>query len=504
MEETTREASSRRTFWLVLSVATALRMLLAAVVPLSGDEAYYWDCSRHQDWSYFDQPPLVIWSMIPFRLLLGETSLAIRMPAIIASLGLGLSLPPLARRLGGGYREATHAYLWMCTMPLFLAGSFYASTDIAMIAFYVATTYSAVALAQGERRAWWGFGLALGLASLAKFPGVLALSAIFPALLNPTVRRQLATPTPWLAAVVALAVTLPVWIWGAQHGWDNFYFQLEGRQQIGEFGAKHLAEFVIANMLLASPVLFVAMALAWRRGLVRKDAGWKALAVAAACPFVFFGVVSLRTEVGGHWGAPGLVLGATLFALTPYTRSRQALAYISGAFGGLVTAFALIVLIFPVALFEADWTRAPWFGRIRAEVLNPLVGNTAAVREIERRRRPDELVASESYTNVHLFAFLAERQQLSLVLADINDGEHGLASLYWHTPDEFEGRDVLFVTRNPWLRIEQLAPYFAHVEEVAPIEIRRDGELVRYLRLFRGTDLRHATPAFSRLDRRGS
>src|SRR6185295_10579187 len=105
MEEATRDASSRRTFWLVLSVATALRMLLAAVVPLSGDEAYYWDCSRHPDWSYFDQPPLVIWAMRPFRLLLGETSLAIRMPAILASLGLGLCLPPLARRLGGGYRE---------------------------------------------------------------------------------------------------------------------------------------------------------------------------------------------------------------------------------------------------------------------------------------------------------------------------------------------------------------------------------------------------------------
>ena len=504
MEEATREASSRRTFWLVLSVATALRMLLAAVVPLSGDEAYYWDCSRHPDWSYFDQPPLVIWAMRPFRLLLGETSLAVRMPAILASLGLGLCLPPLARRLGGGYREATHAYLWMCTMPLFLVGSFYASTDVAMMAFYVATTWSAVALAQGERRAWWGFGLALGLASLAKFPGVLALSALVPALMNPTVRRQLATPTPWLAALVALAVTLPVWIWGAQHHWDNFYFQLEGRQELGEIGVKHLAEFFVANMLLASPVLFIAMALAWRHGLVHKDPGWKALAVAAACPFVVFGIVSLRTRVGVHWGAPGLILGATMFALTPSTRSRRALATISGAFGGLVTAFALIVVLWPVALFEADWTKAPWFGRIRAQVLNPLVGNSAVVREIERLRRPDELVASESYTTVHLFAFLSERQQLSLVLADINHGEHGLASLYWHTPDELQGRDVLFVTRNPWLTIEQLEPYFAHVEEVAPIEISRDGELVRYFRVFRGTDLRHVSPAFSRLDRRGS
>ena len=97
MEETTREARSRRTFWIVLAVATAFRILLAAVVPLSGDEAYYWSCSRHVDWSYFDQPPLVIWFMSPFRLLLGETSLAVRMPAILASLGIW-ALPAAARR----------------------------------------------------------------------------------------------------------------------------------------------------------------------------------------------------------------------------------------------------------------------------------------------------------------------------------------------------------------------------------------------------------------------
>ena len=61
-----------RLWWTVLVATTLLHVVLAAVLPLSGDEAYYWDCSRHLDWSYFDQPPLVIWSMIPFRAVLGD------------------------------------------------------------------------------------------------------------------------------------------------------------------------------------------------------------------------------------------------------------------------------------------------------------------------------------------------------------------------------------------------------------------------------------------------
>ena len=108
------------------------------------------------------------------------------------------------------------------------------------------------------------------------------------------------------------------------------------------------------------------------------------------------------------------------------------------------------------------------------------------------------IVASESYTTVHLFAFLSG-ERLPLVLGDVNAGEHGLSSLYWHTPGSLEGRGVLFVTRNHWIRIDQLEPYFAQVEEVAPIEIRHEGTLIRRYRAFRGTKLSNVTPAFSRL-----
>jgi 4-amino-4-deoxy-L-arabinose transferase-like glycosyltransferase len=498
MEDTHGESSSRRAFWVVLSIATVARVVLASVVPLSGDEAYYWDCSRHLDWSYFDQPPLAIWSMIPFRMLLGETSLAVRMPAILASLAIGLCLPPLARRLGGGYREATHAYLWMCAMPLFLLGSFYASTDILVSALFVATTWSAVALAQGERHAWWGFGVSIGLAILAKFPGVLALAAVVPALFNPDVRRQFGTWTPWLAALAGLALTVPIWIWGGQHDWANFTFQLRGRHDIEPLGAKHLAEFVGANMLLATPALFVAIAIAWWRGFRRADLAWKAIAVAAAAPFVVFGIVSLRARVGAHWGGPGLVLGALMLALAPAARPRRALAIVSGAIGGLVALLVLVIVLAPTPLLRMDWSDLGRLERIRTKVLHPIVGNDEVVREIELIRRADEIVASESYTVVHLFGFLSNGR-LPMLLGDVVNGEHGLGSLYWHTPDSLRGRNVLFVTQHPGEWIARLAPYFDHVEEIAPVEVRRDGEVVRRFRVFRCGNLLRPEQAFSRL-----
>jgi len=104
----------------------------------------------------------------------------VRAPAIVASLLIGLMLLPLVRRLGGTGRHAALAYLALHLAPLMFLGSFYASTDIAMAAAFVGATWAAVALAQGERRAWWGFGIATGLGFLAKFPIVTVLPALLP------------------------------------------------------------------------------------------------------------------------------------------------------------------------------------------------------------------------------------------------------------------------------------------------------------------------------------
>lgn len=194
--------------------------------------------------------------MVPFRALLGETAIAVRAPALLASLLIGLFLLPLVRRLGGGPRQAAAAYLLLHAMPAFLLGSSYASTDVAMSAAYVAATWAAVALAQGERRAWWGFGLAIGLGFLAKFPTVLVLPALLPALLDRSRGHRFAALRdwrPWLAGAVALALTAPVWLWAAAHHWDNLRFQLVGRHQVEGFTLRHLGEFLGANLLLASP-----------------------------------------------------------------------------------------------------------------------------------------------------------------------------------------------------------------------------------------------------------
>ena len=345
---------SRRSFIVVLVAATLLHVVLAVATPVSGDEAYYWDCSRHLDWSYFDQPPLVIWAMVPFRAIFGECRLAVRAPAVLASLLIGVFMLPLVRRLGGGYRHASVAYLVLHGTPLFFLGSFYCSTDIAMGAAYLAATWAAVALAQGASRAWWGFGIAVGLGFLAKFPVVVVLAALAPALVRGAAGRDLRTPTPYLAAALSGALTLPVWLWGAQHEWANIIFQLAGRHDSSGFTLRYLGEMLAGVLVLLTPFLAVAAAVAWWLSRPDRDAGWVVARVAAIAPLVFFGLVSLRTRVAPHWVAPGVMVAFVMLPLVAF-RWRRGLQLAGVVAGVGLSLAAIAVVLAPESLLAVEW-----------------------------------------------------------------------------------------------------------------------------------------------------
>jgi hypothetical protein len=481
----------------VLLAGTLLHVLLAVTLPLSGDEAYYWDCSRHLDWSYFDQPPLAIWTMVPARWLLGETRLAVRLPSILASLLTGLMLLPLVRRLGGEARHAAWAWLVLHGMPIFFIGAFYASTDVMMTTATVGATWAIVAICQGEGRAWWGLGVAIGLGFLAKFPVVLVLPALLPVLLHQRLRAELRTPRPYLAATIAALLTAPVWIWAVGHGWINVLFQLEGRHHGGTITLKYLGEFVAANLGLASPLLAIAMLVAWARRWREPDPGWRALLLAVALPIAVFGLVSLRTRVGAHWGGPGLILGVVPLVLTRF-RWRRGLV-IAGAATGLALSLLVVgIVAAPEKLVGLEWSYSGRSHRISTRKLAAAIGNDELLAGVRAARRPGELVASESYSTVHLLAFWSGGE-LPTRLAHVKPGKHGLASLYWYHPDELVGRDVLFVTEKHQVD-EPLGRIFADLTELEPIRIERNGELVRTIRLLRCRDLQTPAGAFTRLE----
>lgn len=495
----------RRYLLLVLAVTLA-HAVGAMMFPISGDEAYYWDCARHPDWSYFDQPPLTIWIVTAARPILGDTRLAARLPAVLAGLAIGLFLPPLIRRLGGTIRDAAWTLLLLHALPIFALGLSYTSTDVVMAACYVGAVWAAIAVAQGNRRAWWGLGVALGLGFLAKFSIVAAFLPAAVALTSRKARSDLATPVPWLAALLSACLTLPVWIWGARHDWDNILFQVAWRHSGGEVTLKYLGEFIGATILLASPILAVLLAASCVRAAKHREPAWYVALAGALAPFLFFGFVALKTRVGAHWGAPGLVLMVVLMVLTG-TGGRWS-RRLGVGLGVAITLLVLTAAAMPEKLAGLEWTYRGRPNKISASKLQLILGNEEiAAGVLERRDEwardlgvpPETIYAvTQSYTSVHLFAFLADRP-LDTRLLHVTYGKHGLASLYWHRPEDFADRPLLFFTEEK----QYADPLKRHFGQVTPdrpftVDLGEAGE--RTVLVYRVRDPLDPKRTMSRLD----
>src|SRR5262249_5845274 len=66
------------------------------------DELYYIACSKHLDWGYVDQPPLIAVLTRIMRALFGDSLLAIRFLPAVAGAAEVLLTAGIARELGGG------------------------------------------------------------------------------------------------------------------------------------------------------------------------------------------------------------------------------------------------------------------------------------------------------------------------------------------------------------------------------------------------------------------
>ena len=109
-------------------------------------------------------------------------------------------------------------------------------------------------LRQGKLRHWILLGAALGLAWWAKyFVVILATPLALFLLLDPQARRRLASPGPWIAAIVTLVVVAPNLYWLVQHGSQPFgYAQARAAAPGGALDhLVHPAEFVGGQIVRA-------------------------------------------------------------------------------------------------------------------------------------------------------------------------------------------------------------------------------------------------------------
>ena len=198
----------------------------AAAYGYMTDELYYLDSLDRLAWGYVDHPPLSIVVLWAVDAVLGHSIFAIRLLPALLGAGAVLLSGALARELGGGRAAQLLAALATLLCPTLLGmTSFYSMNAVDVLVWPLAGWLWLRIARGGDRRLWLALGAVLGLGLLNKYSVAWLGAGIALALVFTPQRRWLGTPWPWLAAALALALSVPHLLWQAQHDWPFLEFQ---------------------------------------------------------------------------------------------------------------------------------------------------------------------------------------------------------------------------------------------------------------------------------------
>jgi 4-amino-4-deoxy-L-arabinose transferase-like glycosyltransferase len=291
----------------LIAAMTALRVVYASVIDLRTDEAYYWTWSKENVLSFLDHPPMIAWFIRFGTTIFGDTNLGVRFAGIVAMLITQLLLADIARRVTHDIRAVVLALLMPEAAVYYGLLMAKVSPDVALIPFAVAMLWALVRLKESDDARWWlAAGVFAGLALLSKFTAVMLVPAVAAFMLVPDWRRRwLSSPYPWLAALIVVALFLPVLIWNAGHDWASFRFQLVRATATHEISLRTVGDFIGLQFGLVGfvllPVVLSGVALTAWRGYRRLDAVAILLSTAVIVPLGYFFWKSLTLRVGDTW-----------------------------------------------------------------------------------------------------------------------------------------------------------------------------------------------------------
>jgi 4-amino-4-deoxy-L-arabinose transferase-like glycosyltransferase len=214
-----------RWLWPALILMTLWRIAVAWGLPVTQDEAYYYDWARSLAWGYFDHPPGVALLGLGTRLV-PASALAARAGAVLAATLTLVVLMRFYRACGlrAGGEQLLALVLAFATLPG-LASGIVTTPDTVLALCWAIALNEALAALRGAHRRWLTAGLATGLGLLGKYNMVL-IGPVFLLTLLWADPKALRTRWPYLGGLVALIVFLPNILWNAENHWVTMRFQL--------------------------------------------------------------------------------------------------------------------------------------------------------------------------------------------------------------------------------------------------------------------------------------
>jgi 4-amino-4-deoxy-L-arabinose transferase-like glycosyltransferase len=306
------------------------------------DELYYLDCGRHPAFGYVDFPPLVPLLARLETGLLGVSPWALRvLPSLLGGFLVALS-GAYVRRLGGSLRLQALALLAAIAAPFLLGSNWVFQTVTFDQVTWVVAIYWFLCLVVDRRPRYWIYlGITLGIGLEVKYTIVgLILGIGIAIVLTPSLRRELRTKYPSIAAGIALLIWAPNLVWQVAEGFPSLSY-ITNHSGSGGGPVIYLVEFAVYFFFLL-PLWLAGMISLFRSRQLRP------IGIACAVPLLLF------LFVGKSYYAAGTIpvaMAQGLMAISqlkrPRLRSGLQIAVVVSSVLEFAVFFFLVVPVTP-------------------------------------------------------------------------------------------------------------------------------------------------------------
>jgi 4-amino-4-deoxy-L-arabinose transferase-like glycosyltransferase len=506
------------------------------------DEAYYYLYTLHLDWSYFDHPVFVALTTGFGPWLTGVVSqFTIRLGTLILHTGSLLLLYLTSKRLFSA-KAAILTLAIASITPIFQIGfGTLTLPDSPLMFFWSASLYCA----SGEffrqpctqkhselnhesdsnlylpsyRLAI--LGILVGLACLSKYHGfVLGFGLIGFCLTSRRYRSVFYSPWTWLGLGLFFLVIFPTLFWNIQYDWVSFRFQSQRAVPKSGYNLLSVVGVCLAGIAYMFPSIgFPLWSVSLRATLTRTIQLFSQKRVTDKKNFqskerlilwVSLPLILGFTLMGGYrqilpaWSMPGFWGITLLLGKQAVIWQQQSPGKLRRWLFGSGMAIASILLVVLLHLTTGTLQK-PSQNAFMGGFLPPKNDPSTELIDIEQLRhsfgespvfraalqKSSFIFTNRYYIGGPIAMSLKAITNIPITCFDIGQDLRGFA--FWSKPDEWLGKDALYITTAPFnLRTDLMASYrnyFSSVTEIETIPIRRGGEVINMIYVYQAKTL---------------
>lgn len=397
---------------------------------------------HHLDWGSADQPPVTPLLAALMDLIAPGSTLALRIPAILATAGAVVVAALIARELGADRRaQVLTAVAQATALWVTLAGHWLTPYTLEPVQWLVIIWLLVRWIRTREDRLLLILGVAAGIAAETKLQVLLLCAVLLLTVLITGPRELLRRPLLWVGVGVAALISLPTLIWQATQGWPQLQMGPVAASELALYGGR--PGLSIALIIMAGVMGTVLVIYGWWRLLrAEEHRAHRFLAITFIVLYVFFVVTGGRPYyLNGLFGVLAAVGAVGLQRRREQRQVRWRWVAWPAAALSAVAAAALFGTSLPMATPDAGDAIA----RRTAE----------AYRSLPVAERQQTAIMGQSY--IYAAYIDGYGQAYDLPTAYSSNRAYG----YFDPPSE-EQDQVLYVGSDPG----ELRPHFSEIRQL--------------------------------------